>query len=40
MPVKLGVPPGKHSEGWAKLEVYVPNKMESEEVPISADTSR
>jgi hypothetical protein len=37
LPVKVGVPPGKHFEGWTKLEVYVPNKMESEEVPISAD---
>jgi len=40
VPVKVGVPPGKHFEGWAKLEVYVPNKLDSEEVPITADTTQ
>jgi hypothetical protein len=35
-PIKVGMP-GKLWQGWAKLEVYAPNKLESEEVHISAD---
>jgi outer membrane lipoprotein-sorting protein len=37
IPVKVGVPGGTVWEGWAKLQVYAPNKIESEPVKISAD---
>jgi len=37
IPVKVGVPRGTVWEGSAKLQVYAPNKIESEPVRISAD---
>jgi hypothetical protein len=37
IPVKVGVPNGTQWEGSAKLQVYAPNKIESEPVKVSAD---
>ena len=36
LPIKVGVR-GQLFEGWAKLDVYSPNKIESERVPFSVD---
>jgi hypothetical protein len=36
LPIKVGVR-GQLFEGWTKLEVYSPNKIESERVPFSVD---
>jgi hypothetical protein len=37
VPIKVGVPNGTHWDGSGKLQVYAPNKIESEPVKISAD---
>jgi hypothetical protein len=37
IPVKVGVPATKPFQGWTKLQVYQPNKIESAKVPITAD---
>ena len=37
IPVKVGVPNGTTWQGWAKLQVYEPNRIESEQVKLSAD---
>ena len=36
-PFKIGVPPGQHWQGWAKVEVYSPNRLESKEARLSVD---
>jgi hypothetical protein len=37
VPVKVGVPNGTHWDGSGKLQIYAPNKIESEPVKVSAD---